>query len=154
MSTRKHIDDFLQQKRIAMVGVSRNQTDFSRVLFREFQRRGFDIVPVHPDAKEIEGRPCYRRLPEINPPVDGALLMTTPAVTDSVVRDCAEAGIRRVWMYRATGRGAVSRPAVRFCEKSGINVVPGYCPFMFFETPGSIHRVHSILLKLIGKYPH
>ncbi|MCW5976442.1 MAG: CoA-binding protein [Bryobacteraceae bacterium] len=152
-STRERIDDFLHQKRIAMVGVSRHEKDFSRSLFREFEKRGFEMVPVHPEAAEIDGRACYRRLQDIQPPVDGALLMTTPAVTDAVVEDCAEAGVRRVWMYRATGEGAVSRRAVKFCREKGIDVVPGYCPFMFFENTAFFHRVHGVLLKLAGKYP-
>jgi len=73
-------------------------------------------VPVNPEAREMEGLPCFARLQEIEPPVGGALLMTPPALTDRVVRDCAEAGIKRVWMYRATGQGAVSADAVKFCE--------------------------------------
>jgi predicted CoA-binding protein len=153
MTTRQRIDDFLHHKRIAMVGVSRNWNDFSRLLFREFQRRGFDMVPVHPEAEEIEGRPCYRRVQDVVPPVDGALLMTQPGVTDTVVKDCAKAGIRRVWMYRATGAGSLSRRAVQFCEEKGIDVVPGHCPFMFFESPGSIHRAHGFLLKIAGRFP-
>ena len=153
MSTRERIDDFLRHKRIAMVGVSRDGHDFSRQLFREFQSRGFDMVAVHPEADEIEGSPCYRRLQDVAPPVDGALLMTTPTTTYTVVKDCAEAGVKRVWMYRATGKGAVSKRAVQFCEQKGIDVVPGYCPYMFLESPGSIHRAHGFLMKLTGHYP-
>jgi predicted CoA-binding protein len=153
MTTRERIDDFLSHRRIAMVGVSRNSKDFSRLLFREFQKRGYDMVPIHPEAEDIEGRHCYRRLQDVSPPVAGALLMTSPGVTDTVVKDCAGAGIRRVWMFRAAGEGAVSQPALRFCEKEGIDVVPGECPFMFFDHCGFIHRAHGFFLKLAGKYP-
>ena len=154
MTTRERVDDFLQQKRIAMVGVSRNGRDFSRLLFREFRRRGYDMVPVHPEADEMDGQRCYRKLQDVAPAVDGVLLMTQPRVTDEIVKDCAEAGIGRVWMYRAAGPGAVSQRAVDFCEESGIAVVPGYCPYMFFEKPGFLHSTHVFLMKLTGKYPH
>ena len=154
MNTRERIDDFLGQKRLAMVGVSRNWKDFSRLLFREFQKRGYEMVPVHPEADEMDGVACQRKVTEIDPPVDGVLLMTKPAVTDQVVKDCAEAGVKRVWMYRAAGPGAVSQPAVDFCEESGIGVIPGYCPYMFFEKPGFIHSTHVFFMKLTGKYPH
>ena len=106
MSTRERVDDFLGQKRLALVGVSRNGKDFTRVLFREFCQRGYDMVPVNPSLSEVEGRACYGRVQDVTPPVDGALLMTSPAVTEQVVRDCAEAGVGRVWMYRAAGQGA------------------------------------------------
>ena len=43
-------NEFLAQRRIALVGVSRNPRDLSRTLFRELRRRGYDVVPVNPDA--------------------------------------------------------------------------------------------------------
>ena len=108
MSSMQMIQDFLGQKRLAVVGVSRQPKDFSLALFRELRKRGYDAVPVNPEAEQIDEQPCFARLQAVHPPVDGALLMTSPAATDAVVRDCAEAGIRRVWMYRASGAGAVS----------------------------------------------
>jgi uncharacterized protein len=111
------VDEFLAQKRIALVGISREPKDFSVTLFEELCRRGYDVVPVNPNTAEVLGRRCYARVQDIRPPVEAALLMTSPTVTDSVVKDCAEAGIRRVWMYRAAGKGAVSPEAVQFCRE-------------------------------------
>jgi predicted CoA-binding protein len=153
MSKRERIEDFLGQKRLALVGVSRNGKDFTRVLFREFCQRGYDMVPVNPSLSEVEGRPCYRRMQDVTPPADGALLMTSPAVTEQVVRDCAEAGVGRVWMYRAAGQGAVSPRAIAFCEAKNIGVIPGECPFMFFRNAGFIHRAHGFIRQLTGTLP-
>src|SRR5512140_3030683 len=113
MTTRERIDDFLGQKRLAIVGVSRQPQDFTRLIFREFVRRGYDVVLVNPAAEEIEGRRSFPRVQDIAPPVDGVLILTPPQKTESVVLDCAAAGVTRVWMYRATGKGAVSQAAVR-----------------------------------------
>jgi predicted CoA-binding protein len=79
--------------------------------------------------------------------------MTTPTVTDDVVRQCAHLGIPRVWMYRAAGDGAVSPQAVEFCEEHGIKVVPGECPYMFLEQGGWFHRLHGLINRISGKYP-
>jgi predicted CoA-binding protein len=130
------IRDFLAQRRLAMVGVSHEPKDFSRMLFRAFRERNFDVVPVNPGTKDIEGTTCYPRLQDLEPPVDTALLMTPPAVTDEVVKDCADAGIRRVWMYRK------SPAAVAFCEAHGMSVIAGECPMMFLPQVGFIHRLH------------
>jgi predicted CoA-binding protein len=153
MTSRGLIDDFLNLKRVALVGVSREPKDFSRSMFREFVRRGYDAVPVNPGATEVDGRPCFPRVQDISPPVDGVLLMTSPQKTDIVVRDCAEAGIRRIWMYRAAGAGAVSENALQFCEEKGIDVVPGYCPYMFWGDSGFGHRLHGFIMKMMGRYP-
>ncbi len=147
------IEDFLAQKRIAMIGVSRNPKDFSAVLFEELRKRGYDMVPVNPNATEVLGQTSFARVQEIHPPVDAALLMTTAKVTDEVVSDCAAAGIRRIWMYRAAGKGAVSEKAVAFCQERGIQVVPGQCPFMFLLGAGGVHKFHGFVRKITGRYP-
>ena len=154
MTTLAEVCDFLSRNRLAVVGVSRNPRDFSRSLFREFANRGYDVVPVHPGVAEIDGRPCFARVREISPPVEAAVLLTSPAVTNQVVQDCAEAGVRRVWMYRATGRGAVSPEAVDFCKSKGMTVVAGECPFLFFPSAGFPHSWHACWRKVTGRYPH
>ena len=154
MNSRQSIDAFLSQKRLAVVGVSRNPKDFSRMLFRDLQSRGYDLVPVHPQMSDVEGVPCRAHVTDVVPPVDGALLMTSASVSNEVVRECAAAGIRRIWMYRATGKGAVDPYAVEFCRKNGIEVVAGECPFLFLTPVGLIHRAHRFCKKLAGRYPN
>jgi uncharacterized protein len=147
------IQDFLAQKRIAMIGISRDERSFSANLFKELGRRGYDVAPVNPKVKAVMGRSCFARVQDIEPPVEAALLMTSPAVTDLVVADCAEAGIKRVWMYRAGGKGAVSDKAIEFCRERGIQVVAGECPLMFLPGSGGIHGFHGLIRKLTGRYP-
>jgi predicted CoA-binding protein len=147
------IQDFLAQRRIAMVGISREPGSFSVQLFKELSRRGYDVVPVNPQTPNIQGRRCFAHVQDIEPPVEAALLMTSPEGTDAVVSDCAEAGIRRIWMYRAAGRGAVSDQAVQFCREHGIRVVAGECPLMFLPQCGGIHRLHGFLRRITGRYP-
>jgi predicted CoA-binding protein len=146
-------NDFLAQRRIALVGVSRDPRDLSRTLFRELRSRGYDVVPVNPLLDSVEGVPCARRLQDVRPPVDGALLMTPPAATDHVVRDGSEAGISRVWMHRGAGRGAVSVTAVAYCRDHGLAVVAGACPFMFLPGAGFVHRTHGFFARLFGRHP-
>ena len=153
MTTLSQIHEFLGAKRLAVIGVSRDPKDFTRSLFQELGRREYDVVPVTPDAGELDGRRCYAHVADIHPPVDGALLMTRPAVTEQVVRECQAAGIRRIWMYRATGAGAVSPGAVEFCQAHGMPVVAGECPFMFLPETPWFHRFHGFCRKVLGKYP-
>ena len=147
------IQDFLAQKRIAMIGVSRSPSDFSVRVFRELCQRGYDMVPVNPQAKELLGRKCYACVQDIEPPVDAALLMTTPKTTELAVRDCAEAGIRRIWMHRAGGAGAVSDEAVQFCQQHDMRVIPGECPLMFLPQGALVHRLHGFFRKITGRHP-
>ena len=152
-TSREQIEQFLALKRIAFVGVSRNPSDFTRTLFKEFRARGYDVVPVNPAAAEIDGLRCYSNVGSVHPIASGALLVTSHEMTDRVVEDCIGAGVRRIWMYRASGCGAVSVNAVEVCRERGIDVIAGECPFMFFPATGFPHRVHGFIRKILGSYP-
>ena len=147
------IENFLAQKRIAMVGISRKRPDIGASLFEKFTQLGYDVIPVNPNSTELMGRPCFARLQDVHPAPDAVLLLTAPAVTNSVVHDCSEAGIKRVWMYRGGSQGAVSEEAIEFCQANGIEVVPGECPFMFLKPVNGIHWCHRFISKITGHYP-
>ncbi len=153
MSSMAVVQDFLAQKRIAVVGVSHDPKDFSRMLLRTLRGRGYDAVAVNPTLESAEDAPCFAHLADVEPPVEGVLLMTSPTVTDAVVQECAKLHIPRVWMYRAAGDGAVSPQAVEFCHDHGIAVVPGECPYMFLPGEHWGHRLHGLVKKIFGGYP-
>jgi predicted CoA-binding protein len=148
------ITKFLACKRVAFVGVSRNPRHFSRALMNEFLAKGYDPVPVNPQAAEIEGRKCFARVSEITPPVAAALLLNgAPAATDRAVRKCNEADIRNIWIYQSVKGGENHAQMVEFCRLRGDAVVEGYCPFMFLPHPALIHRAHRFFMKVAGSYP-
>ncbi|HSD65870.1 MAG TPA: CoA-binding protein [Vicinamibacteria bacterium] len=153
MASKQAIDSFLSCRRIAVVGVSRDPKDFSRAVFRAFVERGYDVVPVNAAGGDVEGRPSARRVDEVQPLPEAAFLLTPPRATEQVVRECAEAGVRRVWMHRGAGQGAVSPQAVALCRERGIEVVDGECPFMFFPDAGWFHGVHRFFRRLGGRLP-
>ncbi len=149
-TTMPAIRRFLQARSIAMVGVSRDPKHFSRMLFRDLRKRGLPVLPVNPQAAEIEGVPAARTVPE---GTEAVLVMTPAAVTASVCGDAIAAGAKRLWMYRAIGHGAVDTEAAERCREAGMEVVVGHCPYMFLEETAWFHRLHGGLMKLTGKYP-
>jgi len=136
-----------------MVGISRQPRVIGAQLLEKFTRLGYEVMPANPNIPEIMGRHCYARVQDIQPAPGAALLLTSPAVTKTVVQDCAEAGIHHIWMYRGGGQGAVSDEAVAFCREHEINVIPGQCPFMFLKPVSGIHWCHRLIFKIKGAYP-
>jgi predicted CoA-binding protein len=138
---------FLAVRRLAIVGLSRNPKDFSRSVARELVQRGYQVVPVNPGAAGavMEGAAAVARLQDAAPPVEAALLLTSPAQTDAVLRDCVEAGVRQVWLHRGGGHGAASPGALAFCAEHGLDVVHDLCPFMALPGAGLGHRLHGWL---------
>lgn len=150
MASKRAIDSFLACQRIAVVGVSRDPRDFSRAVCRAFAENGYDVVPVNANGGTIDGREAPRRVGDVRPPVEAVLVMTPRAASAGVVRECAEAGVTRVWLYRAAGAGAVSPEAVSEAGARGIELVDGACPFMFLPRASFFHRVHGFFHRLGG----
>ncbi|MCC6264177.1 MAG: CoA-binding protein [Bryobacterales bacterium] len=149
----EQIEAFLKLRRIAMVGVSRDPKDFSRGLFAAFVERGYEVVPVNPNAGIIGDVLCYPRLTSIEDPVEGVLILTPRAQTAQVCEDAIAMGVPRLWMYRAIGHGSVDAEAAEKCRRAGIDVIEGYCPFLFLEDVAWYHRAHGAVLTVLGKYP-
>jgi predicted CoA-binding protein len=143
--------ELLSARRIAVVGVSRNEKDFSRYLLRELAGRGYDVVPVNPALDAAEGRPAFARVQDVRPPPDAVLVLTPPDRTLDVLRDCVAAGVRRVWLHRGAGRGAADRRALQFCVENGLEVVHDLCPFMALPHAGFPHGVHRFFRTAFGR---
>jgi uncharacterized protein len=147
------IQSFLSQKRIAIVGISRNPKDFSRVLYDEFVRRGYEVTPVNPAAQEIHAKRCFTTVTEVQPVPEAVLVMTGADQTDQVVKECKDAGVRVVWTYGMSGRKTPSAQVLAECRAAGTAVVEGECPFMYLPESGGIHRFHGFLRKVFRSYP-
>ncbi len=118
---------------------SRDPKDFSRSLFRAFVERGYDVVPVNANGGDVDGRPAVRR-DRGRRAADrgGSPHDRRTQASAAVVRECAAAGVERVWLYRAAGDGAVSPEAVAAAREHGLEVVDGACPFMFLPGTGRL----------------
>jgi len=135
---------FLELRRIALVGVSKDPRAFSRAILRELLGRGYDVASVNPSLADVDGRRCFARVQDADPPVDGVLIMTRPSAAAEIVRDCAAAGVRHVWFHRGGGPGSASAEALELCRVRGIEFVTDVCPFMALPQAGWIHRVHAL----------
>ena len=147
------VDDFLAQKRIAVVGVSRDSGHHpvGNLIYQRLKKTGHQVFAVNPHMQTFEGDRCYPNVQSITNGVDGAVIITRPAVTERVVHDCQEAGIPRVWMHQSMGKGtSVSPAAVEYCRKHGIAVIAGGCPMMYGEGVDLGHACMRWFLKLTG----
>jgi uncharacterized protein len=153
MTELKQITEFLAEKRLAIVGVSRDPKDYTRIVYGEFVKRGYDVFPVNPLATEIDGKSCVSRLIDIKPPVATALFLIPPKFSDDMMQDCADSGISKVWFRRKLRHDEHGSTTLSFCKEHKVSVISGYCPLMFLPETESFHRFHGFLLKVFGQYP-
>jgi uncharacterized protein len=150
------VHDFLAQKRIAIAGVSRDDTHHpaANLIYRRLKQSGHDVFAVNPHMETFAGDPCYSHVQSIPGGVDGVVIVTRPGIAESIVHDCCEAGVRRVWMHQSMNKGSsVSPNAVEFCRQHDISVIAGACPMMYGDHADFGHTCMRWILKLTGGLP-
>jgi predicted CoA-binding protein len=145
-------DEFLSKKRVAVTGVSRTpKTHGSNTVYKRLRERGYDVFAVNPNATEVEGDRCYSSLSSIPGGVDAVVIGTRPERAEEAVRECAELGIKHVWMHWGAGGSSVSEAATDYGRQHGIAVIDGGCPLMFGPTADFGHKVMRVALS--GRVP-
>jgi uncharacterized protein len=146
--------EFLAGKRVAVTGVSRNpQGHGSNAVYQRLRQRGYQVFAVNPHADQVEGDTCYHDLKSIPGGVDWVLIGTKPAAAAITMQECADLGIKRVWMHRGPGQGSVSHSAAEQGRQCGITVIEGGCPCMFDPTADPGHKVMRLVFTMTGNVP-
>ena len=146
--------EFLASKRVAVTGVSRHPKDHgSNVVYKRLRDRGYDVFAVNPNADEVEGDRCHHDLRSIPGGVEAVVIATKPETAEETMRECAELGIKHVWMHRGPGHGSVSDAATDYGRQHGIAVIDGGCPCMFGPTADFGHKAMRAVLTIGGNVP-
>ena len=151
------VEGFLSQKKIAIVGVSDKRDTGCNLSYKKFKEAGYRVYAVNPRISSFEGEPCYADLKSIPEKPDAVFILTNPKVTEQVVQQCVDLGIKKVWMHcmmgtkpgLAAGMTSVSQSAVDMCKANGIEVIPGACPNQFLNPDGG-HKFMRGMWKLFG----
>jgi predicted CoA-binding protein len=121
MTEQEQIKQFLAGKRFAVVGASKDRAKYGNKVLRAYLQNHRDAIPVNPGADQIEGLTAYRDLASVPSDVDGVSIITPPAVTEKVVEQALQRGIKHIWMQP----GAESAAAIESAENAGANVIAG-----------------------------
>ena len=117
-----------ESQRIAVLGIKTEaQRDQPAFYVPEYMATvGYDIVPVpvyYPDVTEIMGRPVYRTVASVAPPVDMVNVFRRPHHIPPHVDDILAARPRVVWLQL----GIQNDQAAEAWARAGIQVVQNRC---------------------------
>lgn len=151
------VQDFLAQKKIAVVGVSDQRETGCNANYKKFKNAGYQVFAVNPRINTFDGSPCYPDLKSLPEKPDAVFILANPRVTEQVVQQCVDLGVKHVWMHcmmgtrpgLAASMTSVSPEAVRLCRENGIAVIPGSCPNQFLK-PDIGHSMMHGLWNLFG----
>jgi uncharacterized protein len=147
MTTRNIIDSFLENKNMAIAGVSRNTKKFGNIIYRSLKEQGFEITPINPTADTIEGTPCLKTVLELSPDIHHILIATHKKDTAKVLTEAIAKGIPNIWIQN----GCESEEAIKLAEEHHIHIVSKACILMY-ANPTGFHKFHKTITKLFGGY--
>lgn len=151
------VHDFLAQKKIAIVGVSDKRDTGCNLAYKKFKENGYKVYAVNPRISSYDGAACYADLKALPEKVDAVFILTSPKVTEQIVQQCVDLGIKHVWMHcmlgtkpgLVAGMTSVSQDAVELCKANGIAVIPGSCPNQFLK-PDFGHSMMRGVSRMLG----
>jgi len=151
------VQDFLGQKKIAVVGVSDKRETGCNLAYKKFKENGYQVFGVNPRITAYDGDVCYPDLKSIPEKPDAVFILASLKVTDQVVQQCVDLGVKHIWMHcmmgtkpgLAAGMTSVSQEAVEMCKANGITVIPGSCPNQYLK-PDFGHKMMRGMWRMLG----
>jgi hypothetical protein len=149
MITRKEIEKFLEHRKIAIAGVSRNPRKFGHQVYKELKKKGYELYPVNPLADNIEGDKCFTSIMDLPSDVNHLLILTPKPETDNVLREAISRGMKNIWVQQMSE----TKDTLKLAEEYQIELIHKKCIFMFAEPVTGVHKFHHTLMKWLGRLP-
>ena len=118
------IRKILEQKNIAVVGMSKNEGKPAHFVPKYLIEHGYNVIPVNPTITEVLGRNSYPSIADIPDDVDVVDIFRRSEDVPPVVNDAMKKkGIKVIWMQS----GIYNEEAERKAKENGIDVVFNRC---------------------------
>ena len=121
--TNMTLEQILEYRNIAVVGISDNPERPSNFVARFLIEHGYNVIPVNPKLEEWDGKKCYPDLHSIPEPVDIVDIFRRPEAIPPIVDEAIGIKAKIVWMQE----GIVNEEAAAKARASGLEVVMDMC---------------------------
>ena len=117
---------------VAVIGASTDRAKFGNKALRAFRHQGYAVVPINPNARQVEGERAYASVLDYPGPIDEATVYVPPELGAPLMDEIARKGIQVVWLNPgadgpevvARARAAGLSPRIA-CSILGIGEQPG-----------------------------
>lgn len=129
------LDALLRPQSIAIIGASTTEHKVGGVPVALLKKLGYQgrIIPVHPEAKEIQGLPAVPRIADAGGPIDLAIVCVPERAAASVLAECAAAKVKAAIMFTSGfaemgEAGAAAQAALaKIARDAGITLLGPNC---------------------------
>lgn len=148
-TSRKSIEKFLESRKLAIAGVSRDPKKFGHAVYLDLKKKGFEIYPINPDVDFIDGQPCFHSVNALPIDVRNLLILTPKNKTLEVLTEAIAKGIDNIWIQQMSE----TREALDYLKDKQVNLVSKQCILMWTEPVSGFHKFHKTLKKIFGALP-
>ncbi len=120
--TDDEIRDILSLKRVAVIGMSKNEHKAAHYVPKYLSENGFNIIPVNPTTDEILGKKCFSTISEVND-VDIIDVFRPSDQVLSVVEEAIKKKPKVIWLQE----GIHNVEAEKLARDNGIKIVYNRC---------------------------
>ena len=140
---RQKATEFLQNTTLALFGLSDRKGSVSLQIYMLLVKNNFEIYGINPNRKEVEGIRCYSSLAELPEKVQGAIIVTNPAISKEVIQQCLENNVRNLWFQYETMNDEIRQ----WCTEKEVNWIQS-CILLHSNDVGFPHNVHQFFYKI------
>jgi acetyl coenzyme A synthetase (ADP forming)-like protein len=152
------LEALFSPRSVAVIGASANPEKLGYLVLDNVLRYGYSgpVYPINPNAGEILGRPCFKRVSQVPGPVDLAVIAVPNKFVAEVMHDCGEKKVAAAIIITAGFREAgaegrqMEREVIETARKNGIRVVGPNC-LGIIDTNSSLNASFAAGMPEIGK---
>ena len=85
-------------KTVAVVGASTDRNKFGNKAVRAYQAQGYEVIPINPNEREVEGLKTYASVLDVPGPIDMATVYVQPHIAMTLLDEFDQKGIPEVWI--------------------------------------------------------
>ena len=123
------IDQLLNLKTWAIVGLSNNKERAAFGVAKLLIEKGHTIIPVHPKAETVPGQTSYAKLSDIPVPVDVVDVFVNSDLAGDVVNEAIKIGAKGVWLQL----DVIDTAAIERAQEAGLLAVMNHCPAIEYK---------------------
>ena len=139
---------FDKTKTFGIVGVSNNPQKFGRQVYDALKIKGYNVIPINPNALLIGEDDCYKSILDLPENVERLIFLTSKSITDNLLYDASKKGVSHIWVQQMSE----TKNTQKIADELNLEIITNHCVFMFTE-PKGIHKFHKSILQLFGALP-
>jgi len=148
-TSKKSIEDFLRNRKLAVAGVSHDPKKFGHAVYSDLKTKGFDVYPINPGLDTISGQLCFHSVSTLPPDVKNLLIITPKTKTLDILKDAIAKGIDNIWIQQMSDTGE----AIDYLKDKQVNLVSRECILMWTDPVSGFHKFHKTIKKIFGALP-